>query len=146
MPRSKKMRATWAKTRRNPRNAATRKPSSSRNALLALRSAVRNLETSALPGSGLEQPSIGNCSGALLTGKQGAESDHGDAAAGGGDGGEVRRGSQLRERAAGHGDGGGGRRHEAAAGELRRAPEAEGGGEGRPREGQAVCARSNGRG
>ena len=40
MPRSKKKGAAWAKTRRNPRSAATRKPSSSGNVLLALRSAT----------------------------------------------------------------------------------------------------------
>lgn len=140
MPRSKKIGATWAKTRRNPRSAATRKPSNSGNVLLALRSADRNLETLALPGSGLDQQRIGNSGGALLTGKQGAEADYGDAAAGGGDGGEVRRGCKLGERAAGLGDGSGRGRHEAAAaGGLRRAPEAEGGGEGRPEEGDAIC-------
>jgi hypothetical protein len=44
IPRSKKMGAAWAKTRRNPRSAATRNPSSSGKVLLALRSAVRDLE------------------------------------------------------------------------------------------------------
>jgi hypothetical protein len=138
MPRSKKIGAAWAKTRRNPRSAATRKPSRSGNVHLALRSAVRSLETSALAGSGLGKPSIGNCGGALLTGKKGAKADYGDAATGGGDGGEVDCGFQLGEKSAGPGDGGSGRRHEAAAGGLRRAPEAEGGGEGRPGEGEAV--------
>uniref|UniRef100_A0A0E0DQG7 Uncharacterized protein n=1 Tax=Oryza meridionalis TaxID=40149 RepID=A0A0E0DQG7_9ORYZ len=41
MPRSKKIGAEWAKTRRNPRSAATRNPSSSGNVLLALRSATQ---------------------------------------------------------------------------------------------------------
>uniref|UniRef100_A0A0E0L1H5 Uncharacterized protein n=1 Tax=Oryza punctata TaxID=4537 RepID=A0A0E0L1H5_ORYPU len=54
IPRSKKIGAEWAKTRRNPRSAATRNPSSSRNVLLALRSATQE----ALGSGGFGESSV----------------------------------------------------------------------------------------
>ena len=59
MPRSKKMGAAWANTRRNPLSAATRKPSRSGNVLLALRSATN--QSQAYQAQGSRNPTTRGC-------------------------------------------------------------------------------------
>uniref|UniRef100_A0A0A9DDQ4 Uncharacterized protein n=1 Tax=Arundo donax TaxID=35708 RepID=A0A0A9DDQ4_ARUDO len=126
MPRSKKMGAAWAKTRRNPRSAATRKPSRSGNVLLALRSESREKKPTTEtrpPGAATAAKSAGEVS----SGNEPLPAVPAAAAVGGGmgrvRGSEGSGGRRRRRRRRGTGRGGGRRVERSGASDLDRTAE-----------------------